>query len=157
MATTNIRIGPADHGRRMTLDEFRDAEEEPGHLYELARGVLEVTEVPGDNHGQIVHNLHEALSQYRREHPDQILRFAHGSDIRLIIPELDSDRNPDLAIVFRGAPLNVRGRQTCNHPTPESQNRAPSRTPCHMCGTQSLRSSDPPPFRSPEFPGFSQE
>ena len=29
MATTHIYIGPADHGRRMTLDEFRDAEEEP--------------------------------------------------------------------------------------------------------------------------------
>ena len=62
MATTRIQIGPADHGRRMTLDEFREAEEEPGYRYELARGVLEVTEVPNDPHGQIVDNLHEAVS-----------------------------------------------------------------------------------------------
>jgi len=45
MATTTLRIGPADQGRAMTLDEFLDAEEEPGYCYELARGVLEVTEV----------------------------------------------------------------------------------------------------------------
>jgi len=26
MATVNLRIGPADNGRRMTLEEFREAE-----------------------------------------------------------------------------------------------------------------------------------
>ena len=46
MSTLATRIGPADHGRAMTLEEFRDAEEEEGYRYELARGVLEVTEVP---------------------------------------------------------------------------------------------------------------
>jgi Uma2 family endonuclease len=111
MATITTRIGPADHGRRMTLDEFREAEEEPGYLYELARGVLEVSEVPADDHGQIVDNVHEALSRYRHEHPNEILRLAHGSDVRLLIPQLDSDRHPDLGVVFRGAPLNSRGRQ----------------------------------------------
>ncbi|MGO8903713.1 MAG: hypothetical protein ACLQU5_36050 [Isosphaeraceae bacterium] len=66
MATVNLRIGPADNGRRITLEEFREAEEQPGYLYELARGVLEVTEVPGDDQGQIVDNLHEAISDYNR-------------------------------------------------------------------------------------------
>jgi len=111
MASTKLQIGPADHGRKMTLEEFREAEEEPGYSYELARGVLEVAEVPGDDHGQVVDNLHEMLSRYRREHPNQILRFAHGSDVRLLIPELESDRHPDLGVILRGAPLNVRGRQ----------------------------------------------
>src|SRR5207249_4381728 len=103
MASLKLHIGPADHGRRMTLDEFREAEEEPGYLYELARGVLEVTEVPGDDHGQIVHNVHEDLSDYHRGHPGLILRFAHGSDVRLLIPELESDRHPDLGVILRGA------------------------------------------------------
>jgi Uma2 family endonuclease len=111
MATTRIQIGPADQGRKMTLDEFREAEEEPGYLYELARGVLDVVEIPGDDHGQIVDNLHEVFSRFRREHPDVILRIGHGSDIRLIIPELDSDRHPDLAIIPRGAPVDERGRR----------------------------------------------
>src|SRR5689334_25205178 len=103
MATVRIRIGPADHGRPMTPDEFREAEEQPGYLYELARGGLEVSEVPRDDHGQVVDNLHEAISLYRREHPGRIRRIAHGSDVRLIITELKSGRHPDLAIVFYGA------------------------------------------------------
>ncbi len=41
-----LRIGPADHGRMMTLEEFREAEELDGYRYELARGVLEVADVP---------------------------------------------------------------------------------------------------------------
>jgi Uma2 family endonuclease len=111
MSVVKLRIGPADHGRPMTLEEFREAEEQPGYLYELARGVLEVSEVPSDDHGHVIDNLHEMISLYRRGHPGRISRIAHGSDIRLLIPELESDRHPDLAIVFRGAPLNARGRQ----------------------------------------------
>ena len=38
MATIATRIGPADHGRAMSLEEFLEAEEEPGYRCELARG-----------------------------------------------------------------------------------------------------------------------
>ncbi len=51
---TALRIGPADHGRRLKLDEFIEAEFEEGWVYELARGVVEVTEVPGPWHGRIL-------------------------------------------------------------------------------------------------------
>jgi Uma2 family endonuclease len=112
MATVRTRIGPADHGRKMTLEEFWDAEEQPGYLYELARGVLEVTQVPGDLHYQVVDNLHEAFSIYRREHPGLILRIGRGSDVQYVLPELDLDRNPDLAVVFREIPTrDVKGRR----------------------------------------------
>ena len=49
MATveTPTRISLADQGRRMTLQEFMDAEEEEGYRYELARGVLEVSFIAG--------------------------------------------------------------------------------------------------------------
>ncbi len=111
MATVRTRIGPADHGRKMTLEEFWDAEEQSGYLYELARGVLEVSEIPGIQHWQVVDNLHEAFSTYRREHPESILRIGHGSDVRYIIPELETDRHPDLAVVFRGTvQRDFRGR-----------------------------------------------
>ena len=110
MAIVRLRIGPADHGRKMTLEEFWDAEEQSGFLYELARGVLEVSEIPGDPQFQIVDNLHEAFSNYRRQHPGLILCIGHGSDVRYIIPEFGSDRHPDLAIVFRDAPPDFKGR-----------------------------------------------
>jgi Uma2 family endonuclease len=111
MATTRIQIGPADHGRRMTLDEFREAEEEPGYRYELARGVLEVNEVPNDPHGQVVDNLHESVSRYRQQHPDLIRRVGGAGEFRLWIPQMISGRNPDLAIVFQGTPKDARGRR----------------------------------------------
>ena len=38
MATVRLRIGPADNGLRMSLEEFREAEEEPGYRYELGPG-----------------------------------------------------------------------------------------------------------------------
>ena len=64
--TTPLRIGPADHGRTMTLEEFLDADVEEGYRYELARGVLEVNEVPNDPHGGVVCNLYRAVGRYRR-------------------------------------------------------------------------------------------
>ncbi len=111
MPTVKLRIGPADDGRRMTLEDFHEADEQPGYLYELSRGLLEVTEVPGDDHGQILDNLHEALSKYRAEHPGLIQRFAHGSDVRFILVELESDRHPDLAVIFRDFARMYRNRQ----------------------------------------------
>src|SRR5215210_6877066 len=111
MATVALRIGPADHGRAMTLEEFLEAEEEPGYRYELARGVLEVTEVPNDPHGQIVSNLHWAFVDYLRQHPGSIRRTGGAGEFRLWIPGMVSGRNPDLAIVFHGTPPDARGRR----------------------------------------------
>src|SRR5258705_6945508 len=92
MATTTRRIGPADHGRRMTLDEFIDADLEGGWLYELARGVIVVTEVPGPHHGRIVDRLTEMFVHYNRAHPGVINYRANGSDCRLRLPGMQSDR-----------------------------------------------------------------
>lgn len=110
MATTRTHVGPADHGRRMTLEEFREAEEQAGYRYELARGALEVTEVPGDAHWQVVHNVHEAFSDHRRGHPGRIVRIGHGSEVRFVIPEVESDRHPDIAVALLGDPRDARGR-----------------------------------------------
>jgi Uma2 family endonuclease len=102
MATVRLQFGPADNGRKMTLEEFWDAEDEPGYFFEVARGVLEVSETLSIFHFQIVHNLHQMFSEHIRRYPRLILRIGHGSDVRFIIPELETDRHPDLAIVFRG-------------------------------------------------------
>ena len=111
MATIATRIGPADQGRRMTLDEFREADEEPNICCELARGVVEVTEVPDDAHGVVVCNIYDAISQYRRDHPNLIYRYGGGSEFRLWLPGMESGRNPDLGIVLMGTPKDARGRR----------------------------------------------
>jgi Uma2 family endonuclease len=108
---TPLRIGPADHGRAMTLEEFREAEELDGYRYELARGVLEVSEVPNDPHGVVVSNLYDAIGGYRRAHPGVILRCGGGNEFRFWLPHMVSGRNPDLGVVLRGAPKDWRGRR----------------------------------------------
>src|SRR4051794_5424754 len=111
MATIATRIGPADHGRAMTLEEFLGAEGEPGYRYELARGVLEVSEVPNDPHGQVVCNLYQVVGDYRRAHPRVILRYGGGGEFQILLPGMVSGRNPDLGIVTRGASNDYRGRR----------------------------------------------
>lgn len=113
MATvaTILRIGPTDHGQRMTLRDFLEAEEEDGYRYELARGVLEVTEVPNDPHGVTVSNLYDGVSWYRRTHPGYIYRYGGGNEFRFWLPGMVSGRNPDLAVALRHAPRDRRGRR----------------------------------------------
>ena len=45
MLKTRIKVGPKDHGRRMSLADFDHAEVQEGHLYELGRGVIIVSDV----------------------------------------------------------------------------------------------------------------
>jgi Uma2 family endonuclease len=109
MATTRIQIGPADHGRKMTLDEFREAEEEPGYRYELARGVLEVIEIPKTPHRRVVSKLFSLAAIYKSEHPDVIDYFGGGTEVRIWKPGMDMGRHPDFGIVFLNAPLDEVG------------------------------------------------
>ena len=111
MATTRIQIGPHDAGRKMTLEEFLEADEEPGYRYELARGVLEVTVVPNDPHWQVVYNLQLQFFGYHREHPEFIQRAGGGGECQVLVPEMISGRNPDLAVVLKGTPKDNRRRQ----------------------------------------------
>jgi hypothetical protein len=60
----------------VTLDAFLKAEVEEGCRDELARGVLEVTNVPNDPHGQFGFNLYRSLAIHDQAHPGQIHRTA---------------------------------------------------------------------------------
>lgn len=111
MASIATRIGPADHGRAMSVEEFLEAEEEPGYRYELARAVLEVTEVPNDPHGQVVDNFASVLWQFRLSHPGLIQRVGGAAEFRLWLPGMISGRNPDYAVVLQNAPKDYRGRR----------------------------------------------
>jgi Uma2 family endonuclease len=109
--TTPLRTSPADNGRVMSLEEFREAEVEDGYRYELARGMLEVSEVPNDPHGHVVCNLYRAVARYELENPHIVSRFGGGSEFRLWIPALISGRNPDVAVALRNTPRDERGRR----------------------------------------------
>jgi Uma2 family endonuclease len=104
MATTTRRIGPADHGRKMTLDEFIEADFEEGWLYELGRGIIDVTEVPGLSHGRTVYRFARLFIVYDIEHPGIIDYQAGGGECRLRLPGMQSDRHPDQAIYLLPPP-----------------------------------------------------
>jgi len=112
MATvaSTIRIGPADHGRSMTLEEFQEAEVEEGYRSELARGVLEVSEVPNDPHGEIVWIIQRFIAAYDAQHPGMVHRAGGAAECRLWLPGMISGRNPDVAVVLRHTPRDWRGR-----------------------------------------------
>jgi Uma2 family endonuclease len=109
--TSTIIIGPADHGRLMTLEEFLEAEVEEGYRYELARGVLEVTHVPNDPHGVTVWAILQFIAAYNLKYPRVIHRAGGGSEFRFWLPTMISGRNPDVGVVLLGIPKDWRGRR----------------------------------------------
>ncbi len=109
--TTPLRIGPADRGLTLTLEEFLEADVEEGYRYELARGVLEVNQVPNDPHAVVVCNLYRAAGRYSDQHPNHIYRYGGGNEFQLLLPGMIAGRNPDLGVVLRGAPKDWRGRR----------------------------------------------
>jgi Uma2 family endonuclease len=103
-AAIKTRIGPADHGRRMSLAAFDEAEIEEGHHYELDRGVIAVSEVPGIPHFRQVWALIRILSAYDASHPGVIECIGGGSDCKLLIPPFDSERHPDVSVYLDPPP-----------------------------------------------------
>lgn len=96
--TTTRRIGPADHGRPMGLEEFDHAEGQEGYLYELSRGVITVVDVPPPRHLVVVTAIRRQFAAYDLAHPGRIFTIASGNECKILIPGLVSERHPDLAL-----------------------------------------------------------
>jgi hypothetical protein len=67
-----VVVGPEDHGRRMTLEDFEFAEVKEGHLYELSRGVIEVSDVPERRHAAVINALRIQLVLFQAANPQQL-------------------------------------------------------------------------------------
>jgi Uma2 family endonuclease len=98
MAQVVTKIGPADHGRRMSLDEFDKAEVQEGYIYELSRGVITVSDVPGTRHLAQVVALRQQFSDYRRDYPGRVHAIAGSGECKILITGLESERHPDVAV-----------------------------------------------------------
>ena len=85
MSKTAIKIGPADNGRRMSLEEFEQAEEQEGYLYELLRGIITVSDVPNRLHLLIVAAIRNLLQAYMAMHSGRIQIIASGNECKLLI------------------------------------------------------------------------
>jgi Uma2 family endonuclease len=98
MPKAMVRIGPSDHGRRMSLDEFDEAEVQPGFIYELSRGIITVSDVPNPKHLAMVLEIRRQLARYDLEHPGEIFGITSGSECKILLAAFESERHPDIAV-----------------------------------------------------------
>jgi Uma2 family endonuclease len=107
MTTTVTKISPADHGRRMSLADFEHAEVQEGHLYELGRGIIIVSDVPNPRHLRQVNAIRRQLAAYDLAHPGRIDTLAGGAECKILLDDQESERHPDLAVYLTPAPLET--------------------------------------------------
>jgi Uma2 family endonuclease len=96
MATVT-RIGPADHGRPMTFDEYLAGDYEPGYKYELIDGELYVSPEANFAENRLEMWLLLKLGNYWEARPD-VLRYLTNK-ARVFVPERRdvTAAEPDLA------------------------------------------------------------
>jgi hypothetical protein len=98
------RIGPADNGKRMSLEEFDHAPVMAGYVYELSRGVITVSDVPKPGHFFQVQGARDQFVAYRLAFPKRISAIAAGSEAKMLIWDFDSERHPDVNIYISPPP-----------------------------------------------------
>ena len=98
------KIGPQDHGRRMSLAEFDRIEVVEGYWYELSRGVIQVSDVPSYPHAAQMSTLRDQLLIYGHFNPGRIVNILGGSDTKTTIEETESERHPDISVYLTPPP-----------------------------------------------------
>lgn len=104
MDALKTKVGPSDHGRRMSLDEFSEADGQPGYVYELAGGVIQVVDIPGFSHGQVLLAFDRQLVPWDVAHPGVIHYHGSGDQCVIRLPGLQSERHPDRSYYLSPSP-----------------------------------------------------
>jgi Uma2 family endonuclease len=84
MATVHLKLGPADHGRPLSLDDFESAEYEPGYKYEIIDGRLYVVPEASLTEHRLEKWLTRKLERYSEDHPEVINFVAEKA--RVFVP-----------------------------------------------------------------------
>jgi Uma2 family endonuclease len=107
---TLLEIGPRDHGRPLTLEEFTSSTAQEGYRYELIDGRLCVSSAPNAPQGLVERWIYRKLDRYTDAHPE-VLNLAY-SKARVFIPgqaEVTA-AEPDVA-AYRDFPLDLPLRE----------------------------------------------
>jgi Uma2 family endonuclease len=109
MATV-VKIGPADHGRPMTLEEYFAGDYEEGYRYELIDGKLYVSPEANFPEGWVQNWLRDKLKLYSVQRPD-IINYVTGPG-RVFISGRPGITTPEPDILaYRDFPLHRRIRE----------------------------------------------
>ncbi len=98
MQNTTTMLSAADDGRRMSLAEFDAAVSRDGTVFELGRGSIVMINVPGRRHFAQVNAIRRQLAAYDVANPGVIYGIASGSDCKILVESLESERHPDVAV-----------------------------------------------------------
>lgn len=112
------KIGLLDHGRRMSLKAFEFADVAEGCIAELARGYIVVGEVPNYFHAMQVAMIMKQLWLFDERTPGIIHTILDGASSKLLMPEWESERHPDIAI-YLNAPKGKKDRTLWRRWIPE--------------------------------------
>jgi Uma2 family endonuclease len=82
----------------MSLADFDHAEVQDGYLYELGRGRIVVSDVPGPSHLHLITAMRRQLAVFDVAHPGKIHDIPGGSDCKIMAEGFESERHPDLAV-----------------------------------------------------------
>ncbi len=105
MATVT-KLGPADHGRPMTLDEFTRGDYEEGYQYELIDGKLYVSPAPEAPQGRLFLWLFKKLDRYAEQHPEAI-NYVHPH-ARVFVSDRPGETVPEPDVTaYRDFPVDL--------------------------------------------------
>lgn len=101
LARPKSKIGPRDHGRKMSLKAFEFAEAESGCFVELARGYVVVSEVADYFHAMQIDVIMDHLRAYKISKRGAIHAILEGASCKLVVSDWDSERHPDIAVYMK--------------------------------------------------------
>lgn len=102
MSVAHLKLGPSDHGRPLTLDDFESADYEPGFKYEIIDGRLYVSPEANFPESILERWLDRKLTRFSEDHPDVINFVAVKSRVfvhkrkKATVPEPDVAAYHDL-------------------------------------------------------------
>lgn len=105
--TTAVKLGPADHGRAVTLDEFHAGDYDEGYRYEIIEGRLYVSPMPRFEQDWLEQYVLDMLKEFTRRCPQAINKVTNKA--RVYVPG-DPDATipePDVA-AYRNFPRRRR-------------------------------------------------
>jgi Uma2 family endonuclease len=104
--STIVKLGPADHGRPLSLEEFEHGAFEDGYQYELIDGRLYVSPQPNAPMGFLERWLFLKLHDYSRERPE-VVNYVHPK-ARVFVPDRPGVTTPEPDVtLYHDFPLDL--------------------------------------------------
>jgi Uma2 family endonuclease len=82
----------------MSFKDFDKAQGQEGRIYELNRGIVEVSDVPGIRHLEQILEIRRQFSDYLSKKPGWLPILAARGECKIPVVELESERRPDATL-----------------------------------------------------------